>query len=86
MGAYILNTLHIRLYRQAASKNLFAWLKPRLAARRQKRAVQRNIKYLRSLDPRIREDILVDASVLGDAPRTLSSFNPYQITPWRDGP
>lgn len=59
---------------QIRSNTVFAWLRHRLEALRQKQADKRHIAYLRTLDRHFLEDMGVDISTLGEICPLLESF------------
>ena len=79
MYAFLTHSFHFEPSRQVQSITVFAWLKQRLEALRQKQAAKREIQYLRTLDRNTLADMGVDILALGRSPPSLASFNPKMI-------
>ena len=79
MYAHLADAIHFQPTRQVQSITVFAWLKQRLGAFRQKQAARQEIQYLRTLDRNILADMGIDISALGNVRPTLASFKPHVI-------
>ena len=76
MQAHLADANHFQPSHQIQSNTVFAWLRQRLEALRQKQADKRHIAYLRTLDRHFLEDMGVDISTLGEICPSLKSFVP----------
>lgn len=63
-----------------AVSSVSGWIKQSLAARRNRQAKMRSVRYLRSLDRETQEDIGVDVNFLNDPVPSIIRANPYVIT------
>ena len=79
MYANLADAVHFQPDHQIKPVTVFAWLKQRLEARRQKQAAQQEIKYLRTLGRSVLEDTGIEVETLGEAQPSLMSFHPCTV-------